>query len=123
MRVLTRLAILVLCTSLTAPAYAVNAQRDNGSAGGKRGAEASSKDRTIMRATKEKKNKAAPETVEVVEPVETPTVTTAEPAPTVIDLGVESDGGVTSSTTATGVPSVTIDVIRADGTVESWTEY
>jgi hypothetical protein len=97
MRVLTQLAILVLCTGLAVPAHAVNAQRDNGSAGGKRGgAEASdAKDRTLMRATKEKKNKA-PETVDVVE---------------------------TPTTTDTGVPSVTIDVIRADGTVESWTEY
>jgi hypothetical protein len=122
MRVLTRLAILVLCTSLTAPAYAVNAQRDNGSAGGKRGgSEASdSRDRTIMRAAKEKKNKA-PETAEVVETPTTTETTTTEP--TVVDLGVESDGGVTSSTTATGEASVGIDVIRADGTVESWVEY
>jgi hypothetical protein len=122
MRVLTQLAILVLCTGLAVPAHAVNAQRDNGSAGGKRGgAEASdAKDRTLMRATKEKKNKA-PETVDVVETPTTTETTTTEP--TVVDLGTVSDGGVTSSTTATGVPSVTIDVIRADGTVESWTEY
>jgi opacity protein-like surface antigen len=103
MRFVLMLVTALACAAIASPADAINAQRDNGSAGGKSAGKSGDKlDKTIRTYNRELRKNP---TLEGEMGTTTPEYDPSE-LPSTYDA------------TATGVPGVSIDVIRADGTVE-----